>query len=317
MITQALWTHGHAVKVERPDQLASIWKAGFFARVVGKPGTTNWLHFAVPTAVIVKDKRQMIDSAMLRFRAGSSAARVTNVHVFDGENRLVAHDGLSLSPNAFGFSRFAVPGRPDVRWGIGITLGVQFTGSTDAQNTLEFASVGCDLTLAETLRLHTKVLTAPTRFTMADMIAAMREVYEPQGIRVVHASNETLNLPALNVVDVGTCVMGSVTAEQTTLFGNRNNVGTNDVVAYFVQATNPPLNGCAAHPTGRPGAVVASGASRWTLGHEIGHVLGLGHVDDNNRLMTGLGTNNITNPPPDVVASELTTMRNSALTVNP
>lgn len=259
----------------------------------------------------------MTDSVMLRFRAGSDAASVTNVHVYDGERILARHDGLDLSPSSFGFSRFDVAGKPDVLWGVGISVGVRFSGANDAQNTLEFSSAGCDFKLLETVRLHVKVLTAPSRFTIDEMVARMRESYEPAGFRVMRVSDENLNLPALNVVDVGQCVRGQTTAEQNTLFGNRNNAGANDVVVYFVQATNPPLNGCAAHPAGRPGAVVASGASRWTLGHEVGHVLGLAHVDDNNRLMTGNGTDNITNPPPDLVASEITTMRNSPLTINP
>ena len=88
----------------------------------------------------------------------------------------------------------------------------------------------------------------------------------------------------------------------------------------------PPSNGCAAHPAGRPGAVVAQGASRWTLAHEVGHVLGLRHVDDPpppnpaappallDRLMTGRGTAGITNPPPDLVATEVITMRAARLT---
>jgi hypothetical protein len=60
--------------------------------------------------------------------------------------------------------------------------------------------------------------------------------------------------------------------------------------------------------------VVAQGATQWTLGHEVGHVLSLSHVNDNDRLMTGNGTGNITNPPPDLVGSETTTMLDSALT---
>jgi hypothetical protein len=43
-------------------------------------------------------------------------------------------------------------------------------------------------------------------------------------------------------------------------------------------------------------------------------VLGLAHVNDNNRLMTGNGTANITNLPPDLVPQEVITMRASALT---
>jgi hypothetical protein len=37
-------------------------------------------------------------------------------------------------------------------------------------------------------------------------------------------------------------------------------------------------------------------------------------VSDNNRLMTGLGTDNITNPPPDLIASEGATMLASPYT---
>lgn len=316
-LKQAMWTHGHGMAIEFPDRIATIWRAGFFIRVIGKPNTTNWFHFHIPTPVIIKNKRLEIDSAMLRYRTGSSNAAVTNVHIFDGEGRIAAQDGLNFFPQGnFAFQRFNAPGKPDTLWGTGVTVGVRFGGGSDAQRTMEFAAAGIDFTLHDTVRLHIKVLSAPT-IPIDTMIASMRSVFEPAGFRVVRASDETLNLPLLNVCDVGGCTAGSTTAEQNTLFGNRNNIGTNEVVAYFVQATNPPLNGCAAHPAGRPGAVVAGIASQWTLGHEIGHVLGLNHVSDNNRLMTGLGTNNITNPPPDFIASEITTMNNSALTIAP
>lgn len=317
-LKQAMWTHGHGMEIEFPDRIATTWRAGFFIRVIGKPNTTNWFHFHIPTTVIIKNKRLEIDSAMLRYRTGSANAAVTNVHIFDGENRIAAQDGLNLSPQGnFVFQRFNAPGKPDVLWGTGVTVGVRFGGGNDAQRTMEFAAAGIDFTLHDTVRLHIKVLSNPVNFTIDQMVASMREVYEPNGFRVVRASTENLNLPLLNVCDVGGCTRGNTTAEQNTLFGNRNNVGGNDVVAYFVQATDPPLNGCAAHPANQPGCVVASIASTWTLGHEIGHVLGLNHVSDNNRLMTGLGTNKITNPPPDLIGSEITTMNNSTLTIAP
>ena len=149
-------------------------------------------------------------------------------------------------------------------WGTGVTVGVRFGAGTDAQRTMEFSAAGIDFCLFDTVRLHFKILSQPT-IPINDMLAAMRSVYEPAGFRVVRASDENLNLPLLNVVDVGGCD-GGTTAEQVTLFGNRNNVGANDMVVYFVQATNPVLNGCASHPAGRPGAVVAAIASRWTWG---------------------------------------------------
>jgi hypothetical protein len=146
------------------------------------------------------------------------------------------------------------------------------------------------------------------------MLASMRQVYNANGFAVQLISTENLNLPLLNDLDVGACTMGSTTAEQNQLFANRNNVGANDVACYFVRSTVPALNGCAAFPAGSPSVAVASVASQWTLGHEVGHVLGLVHVNDNDRLMTGNGTWNITNPPPDLIASEIATMNASPFT---
>jgi hypothetical protein len=48
----------------------------------------------------------------------------------------------------------------------------------------------------------------------------------------------------------------------------------------------------------------------------VGHVLGLFHVNNNDRLMTGNGTANITNPPPDLIASEVATMLASPFTID-
>ena len=166
-----------------------------------------------------------------------------------------------------------------------------------------------------TVRLHAKVLTAPN-VTVATAVQRMREVYASVGINVQLASTENLNLPTLNDVDVGRCLLGQTTAEQNQLFANRNNAGANDIVVYFVRSTVPPFNGCASHPAGRPGAVVAQGSTQWTLAHEVGHVLSLLHVNNNDRLMTGNGTSNITNPPPDLNGAEISSMLSSAFTQN-
>jgi hypothetical protein len=182
------------------------------------------------------------------------------------------------------------------------------------------------------VRVHLKVLVDPTNFTIEEMADRMIEVFRTVDIRVDIATTERLNLPSLLDVDVGDCTMGNTTNEQNQLFNNRNNVARNEIVVYFVRSTDPPLNGCAAHPKGRPGAIVAQGATQWTLAHEVGHVLGLNHVEagtcptdlippdtslcQTDRLMTCCGTFMITNPPADLNDGERTTMEASALTIN-
>jgi outer membrane protein OmpA-like peptidoglycan-associated protein len=181
------------------------------------------------------------------------------------------------------------------------------------------------------LRVHLKIFAGynPIRTTVNAMFANMRRIYGAAGILVELASTEQLratpNLDGNVAIDVGPCVGGTVTAEQRLVFANRNNVRTNELVAYFVRATSPrALNGCASHPAGRPGAVITEIASQWTLAHEIGHVLDLDHVTGEpcrnrafvpTRLMTGCGTGKLRTVP-TLIQSEIATMDRSQLTVD-
>ena len=173
----------------------------------------------------------------------------------------------------------------------------------------------------QNIRLHFKILTPPTSHTTTLMLAQMRQVYNAIGIGVDLVSTETLSLPTLTDLDVSQCFLGQPTAEQKELFTHRNNAAADDLVIYFVRSMTDPFWGCAAHPSGKPGAAVASTADEWTLAHEVGHVLGLLHCDTKNtplheRLMTGQSTGALENPPPNVVGSEVSTMKASALTVS-
>jgi hypothetical protein len=165
------------------------------------------------------------------------------------------------------------------------------------------------------IKLHLKVLTDPG-VNVGTSLIAMRQVYDTAFMGVCVASRESLrdipDFSLLDVVDVGACTPSRLTAEQLQLFDHKNNVAFHDISVYFVLATNPTLNGCAAHPRNRDGAVVASIASRWTMAHEIGHVLGLRHVGDNARLMFGGGTGLIVGIP-TLVQDEIRRMHDSNL----
>lgn len=203
---------------------------------------------------------------------------------------------------------------------------------------------GCPF--SQCIHLHIKVLTAPD-IAIETMLNRMREVYSTAGILVEVASRENLtaavlgndNFTTLNDLDVGECA-GATTNEQNQLFQNQNNVPAgqrnNEIVVYFVQSvidnTGGGLNGCASFPSGQPGAVVAQIGSRWTLAHEVGHVLRLSHISgehqgcppsgpldccstpDFTRLMTGCSTSNITGTP-TFDQNEINTMTNNNLTL--
>lgn len=124
-LAHAMWTHGNGGLVEYPDRMTSIRQIGPALRLTGKPFTRNWIHFQIPTPVIVNQRRLRADSVLLRFRSGPGAS-VSAIHVWDGERRLVARGGLNLSKRRIGGVRILVPYRPPVRWGLGLSVGVSF-----------------------------------------------------------------------------------------------------------------------------------------------------------------------------------------------
>jgi peptidoglycan hydrolase-like protein with peptidoglycan-binding domain len=141
-IAYAMWVHGTSIEVELPGQIETMQRFGFFTRIVGRPNTTNWIHFAIPTTVIAENDRKVIGSVMLRFVTGAQAV-VRDVHIYDGEVRIAAHDGVNLSGN-HGLERFGVANTPEVRWGVGISVGVTFTGGSADDRRMDFISAGCD-----------------------------------------------------------------------------------------------------------------------------------------------------------------------------
>ena len=142
-IEQAMWAHGTDLHVEVDANVESVVRFGFFTRVVGRPNTTNWYHFAIPTPVIVKGNRLAICRAMLRLVTGGTSAVVRDVHIYDGSSRIAAHQAVNLSGNQL-FAVFGVHHKPDVFWGTGISIGVTTGAGTATERRMDFISAGID-----------------------------------------------------------------------------------------------------------------------------------------------------------------------------
>lgn len=146
-LAHALWTHGHSAEIENANDIVSMEQRGYHVRVEGKPSTDNWLHFAVPTPVIVDDVRLRPDTVWFRYKTEGGAS-VNAVHVWDGDKRIAAvaaptgavEDGWTTVK--VGFDSLEILA---VHWGIGVSIGLSFGrhgGRVDVE------TVGCDFEYA-------------------------------------------------------------------------------------------------------------------------------------------------------------------------
>ncbi|BFM04883.1 S8 family peptidase [Halioxenophilus aromaticivorans] len=140
-LIHASWTHGHAATVQRPELLDQSSLYAPYSLFKGKPNTTNVFHFAVPTPVIVNNKRLALDSIMLLFWT-DVGVEVTAVEIWDANARLKRYDGLSLTGSHW-FERFDVLNNR-VRYGIGVSVTARFSEEGDRR--IIFGSCGGDFT---------------------------------------------------------------------------------------------------------------------------------------------------------------------------
>ncbi len=119
----------------------------------GKNGTSNWFHVPIATPVIINDTRVTLAQVWLMFLAGDPTATlasnagttITDVHVWDGPNRIHMFGGFHL----FGEHRFKLtstsvlfkmPTGTQVFFGLELAVHVSF----DKDMTVTFASAGAD-----------------------------------------------------------------------------------------------------------------------------------------------------------------------------
>lgn len=146
-LAQSLWIHGHSLQIEFTDRIQAAWRIGPLISIEGRQNTDNWVHFAIPTAVIVNDRRLRAGAVLLRFRTNSDNTFVYAVHIYDGDRRMAAQDNLRLSPRSWTSQRVDVPNNPEIQWGLGISVGVRFQSANPIDNRIEFSSAGCDFLL--------------------------------------------------------------------------------------------------------------------------------------------------------------------------
>jgi hypothetical protein len=117
----ASWAHGNTAVSENPD-LASR-RQGFGATFVIPADTGQWIHLPVPSPVLEEDARATLDQVLVSFDARTTSS-LEHVHVWDGGGRIAAHENLGLKGDhtAIGSDNIFKVGRPDIFFGIGISV---------------------------------------------------------------------------------------------------------------------------------------------------------------------------------------------------
>ncbi|MEV0406084.1 hypothetical protein [Actinoallomurus sp. NPDC050550] len=117
-------------------------REGFGAHYYLKPGT-NWFHVAIPTPVIVEDRRATLGRVMVLFNVTDQFGALQAVDVWDGPNRILHRDGLSISGgHSAGLDAFNTwdVNHDGIAWGVGISM--LFWTASSAE--IYFASAGGD-----------------------------------------------------------------------------------------------------------------------------------------------------------------------------
>lgn len=152
--------------------------------------------------------------------------------------------------------------------------------------------------------VHIRNLAIPA-FSLELATKYAEKLYNSIGIKFEIGSSISLALKktemaTLSVVD-GACKWDQNNSEQDMLYKLAGLTRKNGIVVFIVKGiktASGTLNGCAGHSLDKPAIVVGANASKFTIAHEIGHLL-LGsdhspvHEKSKSNIMYGGGTINI------------------------
>ena len=142
------------------------------------------------------------------------------------------------------------------------------------------------------IRMHIRIITYPvggmTRVqelvNSAVQLFAAKASINIEVVTVEEQSGDVETYFVNNAVNIPQMCTNELTDDTKRLFNSRPKVRDGDLVAYFVNQTNPPFWGCTYLSRKIPACLVTQDPMmpKWVLAHEIGHSLLLQHREDYN-----------------------------------
>jgi hypothetical protein len=137
-IKAAMWMHGTAMEVERPDGLIpnGVVRTGDGTHFYGHSGSANWFHIAIPSPVILDGIRPVLTQVCVFYRLGPGASgTLTSVHLWDGPQRVREWNNLKLRGEHFtaldGANTWRVEPAITIKYGLKIAVQVHYAVSIE------------------------------------------------------------------------------------------------------------------------------------------------------------------------------------------
>lgn len=150
MVKYALWVHGTSVQAQRQGYFLSQTRLGNGARF--QTHGQEWFHFAIPTPVIIASKDSLLEKVFVLYLT-EGTAKITRLHVWDGNTRLHAFENLYLigdhSSQLDASNSWTLPIQKHIKFGLGISVHVDF-GPPAPQGVpvCQFVTAGADFLIA-------------------------------------------------------------------------------------------------------------------------------------------------------------------------
>lgn len=254
--------------------------------------------------------------AIKKIQTGTQTIEVHVLSAASGYKAFTTQTGTSLLNDDFNDSNTDYTYRVAPDGDLFAIKKLSLLGNNTTSGSNEITVLSSINTIKGVVKIHVKIV-SPPKLQFELMFLNTVLVYLKQDIEIQLVSNEFLqpqlfldNLFKLNLspadllkANVGTCTSTilpnstSATEDQNRLFKYRKDpktkkvIGSDEIVIYFVSnivGTSPEglkIVGCATYPKDMPGAVIDQNANKYTLAHEIGHVLGLFHEEDRSNIM--------------------------------
>ena len=138
ILLTTVWVHGTIVQVESPENLldGGVIRRGWGTTFQGRSGSTNWFHIPFTTPGLTDNVPKQLDKVSILYK--TTDAHITNLHVYDGLERIRAFDNLYLSGDHSMWSDWAntwvISPRQTIKYGLGLSVGVKFATCFEASN---------------------------------------------------------------------------------------------------------------------------------------------------------------------------------------